>query len=172
MEIALIYAQSANGVIGQQGHMPWHLPEDLAHFRQHTQGAPVIMGRKTWDSLPSRFKPLPGRCNIIITRQENWKENGVKRATSLHNALFFAEQKQPATVWVIGGAQIFTEALPLATRIERTTIAQNFDGDAFAPVLDSTWEPIAHSRHTSSQGLFYEFTTLRKTGTGQNHAQF
>ena len=79
MHIALIYARAANGVIGKDGTMPWHLPEDLAHFKQLTQGNPVIMGRKTWDSLPPRFRPLPGRSNIVVTRQQDWNENGAQR---------------------------------------------------------------------------------------------
>ena len=92
MEIALIYARAANGVIGKDGTMPWHLPEDLAHFKQLTQGSPVIMGRKTWDSLPPRFRPLPGRTNIVITRQPGWQADGAVRAASLQDALgWFAD---------------------------------------------------------------------------------
>ena len=82
MDIALIYARAANGVIGKDGTMPWHLPEDLAHFKRLTLGCPVIMGRKTWDSLPERFRPLPGRINIVITRQPDWHQDGVQRASS------------------------------------------------------------------------------------------
>ncbi|ODS92923.1 MAG: dihydrofolate reductase [Comamonas sp. SCN 65-56] len=162
MEIALIYARAANGVIGQGGSMPWHLPEDLAHFKALTQGQPVIMGRKTWDSLPSRFRPLPGRLNIVITRQENWSENGTQRATSLREALSTAEQSGASTAWVIGGAQIFAEALPLATRAEVTEIAQEFEGDTWAPALGSEWRLTAHSDHVSAQGLGLRFARYER----------
>ena len=164
MEIALIYARAANGVIGKDGAMPWHLPEDLAHFRQLTQGAPVIMGRKTWDSLPARFRPLPGRTNIVVTRQEDWSQMGTQRASSLRNALEIAEQTNPATAWVIGGAQIYAQALPLATRIELTEIARDFGGDAHAPTPGPAWREVARSSHISGTGLPYHFDSLRRGG--------
>ena len=160
MEIALIYARAANGVIGKDNQLPWHLPEDMAHFKQLTQGAPVIMGRKTWDSLPPRFRPLPGRSNIVVTRQPDWSQNGAQRAPSLREALQFCEQS--ATVWVIGGAQIYAEALPLAHRLEVTEIDRDFDGDAHAPVLDTTWHEAARSRHVSSNGLPFSFVTYQR----------
>lgn len=155
MEIALIYARAANGVIGKDGAMPWHLPEDLAHFKRLTQGCPVIMGRKTWDSLPERFRPLPGRRNIVITRQDDWSQNGVQRAASLPDALQMCEQEP--TVWVIGGAQIYAQALPLADRVEVTEIAQDFDGDAFAPELGAEWQAAAREDHVSAGGLPFSF---------------
>ena len=157
MEIALIYARAANGVIGKDNQLPWHLPEDMAHFKQLTQGAPVIMGRKTWDSLPARFRPLPGRTNIVVTRQPDWNQNGAQRAPSLREALQFCEQS--ATVWVIGGAQIYAEALPLADRLEVTEIDQPFDGDAYAPTLGPEWAESARSRHVGSNGLPFSFVT-------------
>ncbi len=162
MEIALIYARAANGVIGKDGSMPWHLPEDLAHFKALTQGQPVIMGRKTWDSLPPRFRPLPGRLNIVITRQPDWNENGAQRATDLREALSTAEQSGAATAWVIGGAQIFAEALPLAARAEVTEIAQEFKGDTWAPTLGSEWQLTAHSDHISTQGLGLRFARYER----------
>ena len=162
MEIALIYARAANGVIGKDGTMPWHLPEDLAHFKQLTLGAPVIMGRKTWDSLPPRFRPLPGRTNIVVTRQPDWKENGVQRSSSLREALQIVEQSNPATVWVIGGAQIYAQALPLAQRVEVTEIAQNFDGDAFAPELGPEWVETTREAHTSTGGMAFAFVRYQR----------
>jgi dihydrofolate reductase len=157
MEIALIYARAANGVIGAHGTMPWHLPEDLAHFKQLTQGHPVIMGRKTWDSLPARFRPLPGRTNIVVTRQEDWSEKGTQRASSLREALQICEQSP--TVWVIGGAQIYAQALPLAQRVETTEIEHAYEGDAHAPVLGPEWVESARSRHVSAAGLPFSFVT-------------
>src|SRR5574344_2581894 len=106
MQIALIYAVAANGVIGRNGSMPWHVPEDLAHFRALTSGCPVIMGRKTWDSLPERFRPLPGRRNIVITRQSDWQAEGATTVHSLEQALQAARATQAETVWLNGGLPI------------------------------------------------------------------
>ena len=164
MEIALIYACATNGVIGKGGTMPWHLPEDLAHFKQLTQGSPVIMGRKTWDSLPPRFRPLPGRSNIVVTRQPDWSEVGAQRASDLHEALQIAEQSNPTTVWVIGGAQIYAQALPLAHRVEVTAIAQRFDGDAYAPELGPEWLETTRKEHTSASGLPFAFVRYERRG--------
>lgn len=164
MEVALIYARAANGVIGSHGGMPWHLPEDLAHFKALTQGAPVIMGRRTWDSLPERFRPLPGRLNIVITRQPDWHQNGAQRSCSLREALSFAEQTGSATAWVIGGAQVFAEALPLAQRVELTEIGQNFEGDTFMPELGPEWVLQARTAHMSSQGLPLSFARYARGG--------
>lgn len=164
MQVALIYARAANGVIGQGGTMPWHLPEDLAHFKALTQGAPVIMGRKTWDSLPERFRPLPGRLNIVVTRQVDWNKNGAQSAPSLREALSMAERTDAETAWVIGGAQIFEQALALAHRAEVTEIAQDFEGNTFAPTLGPEWRLTAHADHVSRQGLRLRFARYERRG--------
>lgn len=158
--INLIYARAANGVIGKDGAMPWHLPEDLAHFKRLTQGCPVLMGRKTWDSLPPKFRPLPGRTNIVITRQADWQAEGAQRAASLKEALQLAGAAPE--VWIIGGAQIYAQAEPLAGRAEVTEIAQDFDGDAYAPVLGPQWTQAAREEHTASAGLKFSFVTYNK----------
>lgn len=162
MPLHLIYARAANGVIGKDNTIPWHIPEDMAHFKQLTQGCAVIMGRKTWDSLPPRFRPLPGRTNIVVTRQGDWQAEGAVRATSLQDALQKAPADQP--VWVIGGAQIYAEALPLADRLEVTEIDQEFDGDAYAPTLGAPWTESARSRHVSTKGLPFSFVTYVRAG--------
>lgn len=164
MQIGLIYAQATNGIIGKNGVMPWHIPEDLAHFRAITQGCPVIMGRKTWESLPERFRPLPGRSNIVITRQQGWQAPGALLAHSLPEALATAAQhaKTGQTLWVMGGAQIYAQALPLAQVVEVTHIEQNFDGDAYAPTLGAEWQPVAERLLTSAQGLALRFVSYRK----------
>lgn len=135
--INLIYARSANGVIGKDGVMPWHLPEDLAHFKQLTHGCPVIMGRKTWDSLPPRFRPLPGRANIVITRDKNYRAEGVLIAASLDAALDIAakeaEHSGAREIAVIGGSAIFAETLPRADRIELTEVHARPEGDVTFP---------------------------------------
>lgn len=160
--INLILARAANGVIGHEGAMPWHLPEDLAHFKQQTAGAPVIMGRKTWDSLPSRFRPLPGRRNIVITRQAGWQAEGAEGAASLHEALARCEQAEEPEVWVIGGAQIYSEAEPLAQRAIVTEIERHYEGDAWAPRFDTSWRETARESHVSANGLRYSFITLER----------
>ncbi|MBT2323459.1 dihydrofolate reductase [Variovorax paradoxus] len=160
--INLILARAANGVIGHQGMMPWHLPEDLAHFKQQTASAPVIMGRRTWDSLPPRFRPLPGRRNIVITRQPNWRADGAERAGSLREALMRCEDEQLPEIWVIGGAQIYAEAEPLAQRAIVTEIGRDYEGDAWAPRFDVSWRETARESHISPDGLAYSFITLER----------
>lgn len=160
MQLNLIWASARNGVIGRNNTIPWHLPEDLAHFKRCTLGCPVIMGRKTWDSLPARFRPLPGRTNIVITRQQDWHQNGVKRAPSLREALLFCEQD--SDVWVIGGAQIYAHALPLAQRVVVTEIDATVEGDAFAPTLGPEWIEVDSERHVSDTGLGYRFITYSR----------
>ncbi|MFT4267777.1 MAG: dihydrofolate reductase [Xenophilus sp.] len=167
--LSLIYARAANGVIGAQGALPWHLPEDMAHFRRLTGGCPVIMGRKTWDSLPPRFRPLPGRENIVVTRRPDWNDAGARRAASLAEALALAEQAPE--VWVIGGAQIYAEAEPLAQRAVVTEIARDFEGDAHAPTLAAGWHETAREAHVSADGLPFAFVTYeRGAPTPSNHA--
>ncbi len=153
--INLIYARAANGVIGKDGMMPWHLPEDLAHFKQLTHGCPVIMGRKTWDSLPPRFRPLPGRTNIVITRNASWQADGAQRVASLDEGL--AQAGNAPEIWVIGGAQIYAQAEPLASRAEVTEIAQDFEGDAYAPTLGPDWVADAREELVSATGLALSF---------------
>ena len=160
MQINMIFARSANGVIGINGSMPWHLPEDLAHFKKLTLGHPVIMGRKTWDSLPPKFRPLPGRQNVVITRQADWQVQGVLSADSLQDAL--AHCSGADVVWIIGGAQIYAQAEPLASRIEVTDIEKDYEGDAFAPTLGAQWKPIHSESHVSSTGLSFKFITYTK----------
>jgi dihydrofolate reductase len=158
MRLNLIYARARNGVIGRNNTLPWHLPEDLAHFKQHTTGCPVIMGRKTWDSLPPRFKPLPGRTNLVLTRDENWNENGCHRFNDLNEAL--QSLKQQPDVWIIGGAQIYALALPLAQRLVVTEIDVEVEGDAFAPILGPEWKESGRQRHVSATGIPYSFVTF------------
>ncbi|MBE7940922.1 MULTISPECIES: dihydrofolate reductase [Ramlibacter] len=164
MELALIYIRARNGTIGQGGTMPWHLPEDLAHFRQMTTGKPVIMGRKTWDSLPPRFRPLPGRRNIVVTRQAAWQAEGAEAVGSLESAIALCQGEPLA--WVIGGAQLYHSALPLAQRAEVTELDADFEGDTFMPALDASWHEVARSRHVSTTGLAYSFVTYTREHRG------
>ncbi len=156
----LIYARAANGVIGNHNTLPWHLPEDLAHFKRTTLGCPVIMGRKTWDSLPPKFRPLPGRRNIVITRQEKWNEIGAYPAQNMQEALQLCEQS--SDVWVIGGAQLYALAEPLASTAVVTEIDKDFEGNAFAPTLGPAWKETARERHIAASGLPFSFVTYTR----------
>lgn len=173
MQINLIWAQARNRVIGNKGSMPWHLPEDLAHLKRTTMGCPIIMGRKTWDSIPPKFRPLPGRTNVVISRQADWREDGALPANNMLEALSICEHMSiildpsPEQVWVIGGAQIYNEALPFAKRIIVTEIDGDFDGDTFAPELGTDWQETARELHTSKTGLAYSFVTYLREETSK-----
>ena len=160
MNLNLIFARAANGVIGHHNALPWHLPEDMAHFKRTTLGCPVIMGRKTWDSLPPKFRPLPGRLNVVVTRQPDWTATGAVVAHSLEAAC--AACPAGSTAWVIGGAEIYAQALPLATAAVVTELDAAFEGDAFAPHFGPEW--VEASRHTqvSANGLSFSFVTYQK----------
>jgi dihydrofolate reductase len=152
--IGLVWAQSRNGVIGRAGTLPWHLPEDLAHFRALTTGATVVMGRRTWESLPARFRPLPGRRNVVLTRDLSWSAGGAEVAHDLDEAL-------TGDAWVIGGASVYRDAVQYADRVVRTEIDLDVpDGDAFAPELGPEWVPSDGDWRTSSTGLRFRVVTL------------
>ena len=159
MKLHLIYARARNGTIGKDGQMPWHLPEDLAHFKRVTLGQPVIMGRKTWDSLPARFRPLPGRVNIVVTRQAEWRADGAQRAASIEEAMRLCGDVPDA--WIMGGAEIYRQAEPLASTAVVTEIDEDFEGDAFAPELGATWQEIRRETHVSANGLNFSFVTYQ-----------
>jgi dihydrofolate reductase len=157
----LIFARAANGVIGKDNALPWQLPEDMAHFKSTTLGHPVIMGRRTWDSLPPKFRPLPGRLNIVVTRDAQWQAEGASRANSLQEAVSLCPGGSDA--WVIGGAQIYAAAMPLAQTAVITEIGQAFEGDAFAPTFGANWVETAREAHVAASGLPYAFVTLERT---------
>jgi dihydrofolate reductase len=160
MKLHLIYARARNGTIGQNNQMPWHLPEDLAHFKRVTLGQPVIMGRKTWDSLPARFRPLPGRLNIVVTRQAEWQADGALRAHSIEDAMGLCGDAPDA--WIMGGAEIYRQAEPLASTAVVTEIDADFEGDAFAPQLGTCWQEKQRESCVSSQGLPFSFVTYHR----------
>ncbi len=160
MKLHLIYARARNGTIGKDGQMPWHLPEDLAHFKRVTLGQPVIMGRKTWDSLPARFRPLPGRVNIVITRQTDWRADGAWRAASIEDAMRLCGDVPDA--WIMGGAEIYRQAEPLASTAVVTVIDADFEGDAFAPTLSPAWQETARESHVATSGLAFSFVTYHQ----------
>ncbi|VVJ18298.1 Dihydrofolate reductase (EC [Amycolatopsis camponoti] len=149
--IGLVWAQSANGVIGRDGALPWHLPEDLKHFRTLTSGATVLMGRRTWESLPPRFRPLPGRRNLVLSSAP---QEGAETFADLAPALAAAS----GDGWVIGGAAVYRAALPFADRIVVTEIRETFEGDTRAPEVGRAPDS-AGEWQESSTGLHYRFLT-------------
>ena len=154
MTVGLIWAQSTSGVIGRDGGIPWRLPEDQARFKELTLGHTVVMGRLTWESLPKKVRPLPGRRNVVLTRQADYMADGAEVMTTLEDALTDDE------TWVIGGEQIYAVALPVATRCEVTEVEIDLpreDDDAVAPVLDETWVGSSGDWLTSESGLRYRF---------------
>ena len=161
MALNLIFARARNGVIGHNNTLPWHLPEDFAHFKQTTLGQPVVMGRKTWESLPPKFRPLPGRTNIVVTRQADWQADGAVVAHSIEEAM----QHCPADsqVWVIGGAEVYAQAMPLAERAVVTEIDADFEGDAFAPQFGPNWQETKRTTHVAANGLAYSLVTLQQS---------
>jgi dihydrofolate reductase len=152
--LGLIWAQSTSGVIGRAGGIPWQLPEDMAHFKELTMGHTVVMGRRTWESLPAKFRPLPGRKNVVVTHQTGFTAQGATVVQSLDDAL-----ADPNT-WVVGGEQIYTLALPRARRCEVTEVEIDLrreDGDVVAPLLDESWVGTTGEWETSQTGLRYRF---------------
>jgi dihydrofolate reductase len=159
MSVGLIWAQSRSGVIGRAGSIPWRLPEDLARFKQITLGHPVVMGRRTWESLPSSVRPLPGRKNVVLTRQADYMADGAQVVMSLDDVLSDGE------VWVIGGEQVLAQALPLADRCEVTEVdvpLAREDADVMAPVLDQSWAAEDADWQTSRSGLRYRFSSYHR----------
>ncbi len=163
-KVSLIVARAQNGVIGLNNCMPWHLPEDLKHFKAMTMGKAVIMGRKTWDSILARLgKPLPGRTSIVLTRQGGFNALGAIPADAPRAALDKAFQASPEEVWVIGGAEIYREYQPVATDAHVTEILQNFDGDAFFSPLDpKVWREVSREPGVSAQGLAHDFVHYQR----------
>jgi dihydrofolate reductase len=154
MQLGLIWAQSTSGVIGRDNSIPWHLPEDLARFKALTMGQTVVMGRRTWESLPAGVRPLPGRRNVVVTHNPEYRAAGADIVDSVQAAL------TDARTWVIGGEQMYRLALPLATRCEVTEVEivlRREGGDAMAPVLDESWVGTLGEWQTSRSGLRYRF---------------
>ncbi|MEN4479524.1 dihydrofolate reductase [Mycolicibacterium cosmeticum] len=153
MTISLIWAQSVSGVIGLDNGIPWRLPEDQARFKELTLGQTVIMGRLTWESLPAKVRPLPGRRNVVVTRDPSYQADGAEVVGELPTDL---------DGWVIGGAQLYALTLPLADRCEVTEIDVDVDGDAFAPTLDDSWSVTRGDWLTSGSGLHYRFCSYHR----------
>lgn len=160
--IVLVAAVARNGVIGSGNALVWHLPEDQKHFRRLTMGAPVVMGRKTWNSLPERFRPLPGRRNIVLTRSPGWSAPGAETAASLDDALQLAGEVPQ--VFVIGGAQVYADAIDRADALVLTEIHRDFVGDTCFPPLPATFVESARDTHRAlpPNDFDYAFVTYQR----------
>ena len=160
--LSLIAAVARHGAIGRNNGLLWREAEDQKHFRAVTMGCPVIMGRKTWDSLPQRFRPLPGRRNIVVTRNPAWQADGAEAAASVEAALTLASQAPKA--FVIGGAQLYAQALLHADELLLTEIEADFEADTYFPPWDrSLFRQTARQHHTTEQGIAYSFVTYTRT---------
>ena len=166
--LALIWAQARDGVIGAGGQLPWHLPEDLALFKRLTTGGTVVMGRRTWESLPERFRPLPGRTNVVLTSDPTWSAEGAHRAASVAEVLDRDED-----VWVIGGGAVYAAFLPHADRLVVTDVDLQVDGavaDTWAPPLGPDWHRVertpADGWASSSTGLRFAVSEYRRESVG------
>lgn len=171
MDVALIAAVANNGVVGRDNQLPWHLPGDLPYFKRVTLGKPVIMGRKTWESIG---RPLPGRTNIVVSRQPQLQLQGAQVVATLQQALKLATAAAASTdgneIMVIGGAEIYALALPLATRLYMTEVHAEVTGDAYFPSWDrSAWQECSREDHLGQDENSYRYSFVvyeRKTRSG------
>jgi dihydrofolate reductase len=187
--VTLVAAVARDGVIGRAGSIPWHLPEDMARFRALTLGHPVVMGRRTWDSLPDRFRPLPGRRNVVVTRRNDWEAPGAERAGSFDEALALlgydaapgvnqtakdvaggVEIDNDASVFVIGGAELYAAALPHADVLELTEVDLEVDGDVHFPVWDrDAFIEVARAPQVTADGTAFSFVTYSRRARTADH---
>nr|AIA13259.1 Dihydrofolate reductase [uncultured bacterium] len=157
MILSLLVAASENNVIGRNNELPWHLPNDMKFFKNTTWGLPVIMGRKTYDSLKS--EPLPGRTNIVITRQQDWKPEGIIVVHSLQDAISAAQDTESNEIFVLGGGEIFKEAIEIGHRIYITRVHAVVEGDVFFPKIDeSKWKQVSKRDCFADEKHAYDYT--------------
>lgn len=166
MKLAIIVAAAKNGVIGNNNQLPWHLPQDLKYFKSATLGKPVIMGRKTYESIG---RPLPGRTNIVVTRSADWRADGVVVVNSLEQALdqartVIAASATPASeAMIIGGAEIYRSALPLVDKVYLTRVEVEIEGDAFFPALPAAdWQLVSAMPGDAEAGLAHQFLVYER----------
>jgi dihydrofolate reductase len=153
----LIYARAANGTIGRDGKLPWHIPDDLKHFKALTMGKPMIMGRKTFESFPA---PLPGRRHIVLTRDPDWRAEGAEVAHCVDDALQLAGEGEVA---IVGGAEIYRSFLPIAHRIEATEVHADYQGDTHMPGPGPQWREMAREERQARDGRpAYAFVTYER----------
>jgi dihydrofolate reductase len=163
MKLSLIAAVARNGAIGRDNDLLWQNPLDQKHFRQTTMGCPVIMGRRTWDSLPARFRPLPGRRNIVVTRNAQWQDTGAEVAHSLDEAVALLADVPRA--FVIGGGELYAQAVAQADELVLTEVDADFDADTFFPTWDrAAFHEVARETHAAATAtdVGFAFVTYRR----------
>lgn len=159
--VSLVLARAGNGVIGANGAIPWRIAEDMRRFKALTMGHPIVMGRKTWDSFPK--KPLPGRTNIVITRDRNWSASGAVVVHSFEEALERARSEQPDEINIVGGAAVYLESLPHATHVHLTEVHASLAGDVVIPPFDpGQWRETTREDRETPDGLRYSYVTLER----------
>jgi dihydrofolate reductase len=165
VSVGLVWAQARGGVIGADGELPWRLPEDLALFKRLTMGATVVMGRRTWESLPDRFRPLPGRTNVVLTSDPDWSDEGARRAAGIPEVL---AEYDP--LWVIGGGTVYAAFLPHADRLVVTEVDTLVEGDTWAPAIGEDWRRVSRTPEDgwslSSAGLRYAVSEYVRVAVG------
>jgi dihydrofolate reductase len=161
VKVALVAAVARSGVIGRDGTIPWRIPEDVAFFKELTTGHPVVMGRRTWESIPDRFRPLPERRNVVVTRNPEWSAEGAERAGSVEEALRLVDGAEQ--VYVVGGAEIYATALPYADELVLTEIDGEFEGDRFFPDWErDDFEEVWRDPRVAADGTRFAFVTYRR----------
>jgi dihydrofolate reductase len=166
VRVGLIWAEARGGVIGADGELPWRLPEDLAAFKRLTMGGTVVMGRRTWESLPERFRPLPGRTNVVLTSDSNWSGDGAHRAAGVREVL-----EEHPSVWVIGGGTVYAAFLPHADRLVVTEVDTLVEGDTWAPAIGEDWRRTSRTPEDgwslSATGLRYAVSEYARVAPGR-----
>jgi dihydrofolate reductase len=166
MAVGLVWAQARGGVIGADGRLPWHLPEDLRLFRELTTGSTVVMGRRTWESLPERFRPLPGRRNVVLTTDRSWAADGAERVDGVEDVL---ARTDDGDLWVIGGGRVYAAFLPHADRVVVTDVDTDVEGDTWAPPLGVEWARVSRTPaagwSASTTGLRYAVSEYARAAT-------
>lgn len=167
--LGMIWAQARDRVIGRDNSLPWHLPEDLVHFKSTTAGHPVIMGRLQWESLPDRVRPLPGRRNIVLTRQDGYHAPGAEVVGDLSAAVSLVRGVE---AWICGGGQIYAQGMDLAQVLLVTEIDADVDGDVFAPLITPPWRAVTSGTwQVSRTGLRYRIVRYERSATQHQPAR-
>lgn len=158
MIISLIAALTENRVIGKNNDLPWHLPDDMKYFMQTTKGHHVIMGRKNYDSIPEKFRPLPNRTNIVVTRQKNFVAQGCTVVNSIEEGLQIAKANSEKEVFIIGGSEIYNQSFAKATRLYLTEILTQLDGDTYFPEFNKNqWKEVSRTHHLADERHKFPF---------------
>ncbi len=161
MVISIIVAVSENNVIGRNNNLPWHLPADMKYFKDKTMGHFVVMGRKNFDSIPDKYRPLSGRTNVVVTRQNNFNAAGVQVVHSINEAIQLAKEKNETECFIIGGGEIFSQSIELCDRIYLTRIHHRIEGDVFFPELNQKeWKETSRKEVKADEKNNYDFSFL------------